>query len=142
MWLEYIEPYVDETSIDNYGTAYGVINPGTDFKVVIEGHADEISWFVNYITEDGFIHVIRNGGSDHIIAPSMRVFIHLRKGGKVEGVFGWPAIHTRTEKDANLSPALDNITIDVGAKDRDEVLKMGIHVGCVVTFQDECMTLN
>ncbi len=142
LWLEYIRPYINDWKLDNYGTAYGIINPGKDYRVVIEGHADEISWFVNYITDDGFIHVIRNGGSDHIIAPSMRVFIHLRKGGKVEGVFGWPAIHTRTDKDANLSPNLENITIDVGAKDKEEVLKMGIHVGCVVTFQDEFTVLN
>lgn len=142
LWLEYLRPYIDDWKLDTYGTAYGIINPGQDYKVVIEGHADEISWFVNYITDDGFIHVIRNGGSDHIIAPSMRVFIHLRKGGKVEGVFGWPAIHTRTDKDANLSPNLENITIDVGAKDKEEVLKMGIHVGCVVTFQDEFIKLN
>lgn len=142
LWLEYLEPYIDEWRLDNYGTAYAIMNPGQDYKVVIEGHADEISWFVNYVTEDGFIHVIRNGGSDHMIAPSMRVFIHLRQGGKVEGVFGWPAIHTRTDKDANISPSLENITIDVGAKDREEVQKMGIHVGCVVTFQDEFTILN
>jgi len=142
LWLQYLEPYIDEWKLDNYGTAYGIINPGADYKVVIEGHADEISWFVNYVTDDGFIHVIRNGGSDHIIAPSMRVFIHLRDGKKIEGVFGWPAIHTRTDKDATLSPAIDNITVDVGAKDREEVVKMGIHVGCVVTFRDEFSTLN
>lgn len=142
LWLEYLKPYIDEWQLDNYGTAYGIINPGQPYKVVIEGHADEISWFVNYVTDDGFIHVIRNGGSDFQIAPSMRVWIHLRQGGKIEGVFGWPAIHTRTDKDASLTPALDNITIDVGAKDREEVIKMGIHVGCVVTFQDELTILN
>lgn len=142
LWLEYIRPYVDEWKLDVYGTAYGIINPGQPYKVVIEGHADEISWFVNYITDDGFIHIIRNGGSDYLIAPSMRVWIHLRAGGRVPGVFGWPAIHTRTDKDSNISPAIENLTIDVGAKDRDEVLQMGIHVGCVVTFQDEFTILN
>ncbi len=142
MWLDYLRPYIDTWKLDNYGTAYGIINPGQPFKVVIEGHADEISWFVNYITDDGFIHVIRNGGSDYLIAPSMRVWVHLRNGGKIPGVFGWPAIHTRTDKDATLSPAIDNITIDVGAKDREEILKMGIHVGSVVTFQDEFTILN
>lgn len=142
LWLKYLKPYIDEWQVDNYGTAYGIINPGTDYRVVIEGHADEISWFVNYITEDGFLHVIRNGGSDHVIAPSMRVYVHLRNGERIEGMFGWPAIHTRTDKDANLTPVLENITVDVGAKDRDEVLKMGIHVGCVVTFQDSFTIIN
>jgi putative aminopeptidase FrvX len=142
LWLDYLKPYIDDWKIDQYGTAYGIINPDAPYKVVIEGHADEISWFVNYITDDGFIHIIRNGGSDYLIAPSMRVWVHLRHGGKVQGVFGWPAIHTRSDKDAAVAPAQDNLTIDVGAKDKEEVLKMGIHVGCVVTFQDEFTLLN
>ena len=111
LWLQYIKPYIHEWHLDNYGTAYGVINPGTDYKVVIEGHADEISWFVNYITEEGFIHVIRNGGSDHQIAPSKRVNIHTPKG-IVKGVFGWPAIHTR-RADSKVTPKTENIFIDV-----------------------------
>lgn len=141
MWLDYLKPYTDEQHIDNYGTAYAVINPGKDFRVVIEGHADEISWFVHYITKDGFIYVIRNGGSDHMIAPSMRVDIHTAKG-KVDGVFGWPAIHTRRGKSKDTTPSVDNIFIDVGAANKEEVLEMGIHVGCVVTFKDGFMKLN
>lgn len=141
LWLNYIRPFIDEWHIDNYGTAYGIVNPGKDFRVVIEGHADEISWFVHYITEDGFINVARNGGSDHLIAPSKRVNIHT-SGGVVKGVFGWPAIHTRVGDDANLTPKAENIFIDVGAKDKEEVLSMGIHVGCVITYEDEMLILN
>ena len=141
IWIDYIKPYIDEWHLDNYGTAYGIINPGQEYKVVIEAHADEISWYVNYISDNGFIQVIRNGGSDHIIAPSMRVNIHTKKG-IVKGVFGWPAIHTRRGKDENMSPTMDNIFVDVGAKDKAAVIEMGIHVGCVITFQDELFTLN
>jgi len=141
LWLDYLKPYIDEWEVDNYGTAYGVINPGQDYRVVIEGHADEISWFVHYISDDGFINVVRNGGSDHMIAPSKRVNIHT-KTGVVKGVFGWPAIHTRHGEDAKLAPKTNNIFVDVGAKDKDEVLEMGIHVGCVITYEDEMMVLN
>ncbi|HRW76725.1 MAG TPA: M42 family peptidase, partial [Saprospiraceae bacterium] len=141
IWLDYLKPYVDEIHLDNYGSAYGVINPGKDYRVVIEAHADEISWYVNYITEDGFINVVRNGGSDHQIAPSMRVQIHT-KSGVVKGVFGWPAIHLRKGKDANLAPSLENIFVDIGAKNKEEVLKKDIHVGCVITFEDSLTTLN
>ena len=49
IWLNYLKPYVDTSFSDPYGTAVGVINPKEPFKVVIEAHADEISWFVNYI---------------------------------------------------------------------------------------------
>jgi putative aminopeptidase FrvX len=141
VWLDYLKPYLDEWHIDHYGTAYGVINPGQEFSVVIEAHADEISWFVNYISDDGFISVIRNGGSDHIIAPSKSVNIHTPKG-IVRGVFGWPAIHVRHGKDANLSPSLENIFVDVGAKNKEDVEKMGVHIGNVITFDDELQCLN
>ncbi len=141
IWMDYLKPYVDEFITDTYGTAVGVINPDAPFKVVIEGHADEISWYVNYITDDGLIYVIRNGGSDHQIAPSMRVNIHTKKG-IVDGVFGWPAIHTRKGGTKEQPAKLDNITIDVGCATKDEVLELGVHVGCVVTYPDKFMVLN
>jgi putative aminopeptidase FrvX len=140
IWNNYLKEFVDEIHLDNYGTSYGIINPGKDFRVVIEAHADEISWFVNYITEDGFIYVVRNGGSDHLIAPSKKVNIYTDKG-IVKGVFGWPAIHTRNGEE-KLTPKMDNIFIDIGAKDKEEVIKLGVHVGCVITFEDEFGILN
>ncbi|KOY50746.1 M42 family metallopeptidase [Polaribacter dokdonensis] len=140
IWMNYLKPYVDEFITDTYGSAVGVINPDAKYKVVIEGHADEISWYVNYITDNGLIYVIRNGGSDHQIAPSKIVNIHT-KNGIVKGVFGWPAIHTR-DKSNEQAPKPDNITIDVGCANKEEVLALGIHVGCVITYPDEFHVLN
>jgi putative aminopeptidase FrvX len=141
LWLDYIKPYTEEYFVDNYGTAVAVINPKAKFKVVIEAHADEISWFVNYITSDGLIYVIRNGGSDHQIAPSKRVDIHTDKG-IVKAVFGWPAIHTRSGGEKEEAPQLKNIFLDCGCTSKEEVEKLGVHVGCVITYEDEFMVLN
>ena len=140
IWLNYLKPYIDEYFIDTYGTAVGVINPKAEYKVVIEAHADEISWFVHYITKDGFIYLRRNGGSDHQIAPSMRVNIHTEKG-IVKGVFGWPAIHVR-DASKEEGPSLKNIFLDIGCKSDKEIEALGVHVGCVVTYEDELMELN
>ena len=140
LWMEYLRPYVDEFITDTYGTAVAVINPGQDYRVVIEGHADEISWYVNYISDNGLIYVIRNGGSDHQIAPSKVVNIHTDQG-IVKGVFGWPAIHTRNRAKEE-PPKPENIFIDIGAKNKKEVEKMGVHVGCVITYPDEFHVLN
>mgnify|MGYP000669311611 CR=1 FL=1 len=140
IWMDYLKPYVDTFITDTYGTAVGVINPEAKYKVVIEGHSDEISWYVNYITDEGLLYVIRNGGSDHQIAPSKWVNIHT-KNGMVKGVFGWPAIHTRTAGKEE-TPKLDNIFIDIGAKNKEEVEKLGVHVGCVITYPDTFQVLN
>lgn len=140
IWMDYLRPYVDTFITDTYGTAVGVINPDAPYKVVIEGHADEISWYVNYITEDGLLYVIRNGGSDHQIAPSKRVDIHTKKG-IVKGVFGWPAIHTRS-RGKEEAAKVENIFIDIGCETKEQVEAMGVHVGCVITYPDEFMILN
>lgn len=145
IWLDYIKPYIDEQIVDVYGTAVGVINPGEKaankgYKVVIEAHSDEIAWFVNYINDQGYIYVRRNGGSDAAIAPSMRVNLHT-VDGPVTGVFGWPAIHVRDVAKDQV-PQVHELFIDVGAANKDEVEKMGIHVGTVVTFADGLMEMN
>ncbi|HVZ95599.1 MAG TPA: M42 family metallopeptidase [Chitinophagaceae bacterium] len=136
VWLNYVKDYVDTTFTDAYGTAVGVINPGKEFKIVIEAHADEISWFVNYITPEGLIYLKRNGGVDHQIAPAKRVMIHGKKG-PVKAVFGWPAIHTRgLNNDKEQGPKVENLWLDCGARKKEEAEKLGIHVGAVVTYEE------
>lgn len=140
IWKNYIKEYVDEINTDIYGNVVGIINNTSDYKVVIEAHADEISWCVNYISDDGFIYVIRNGGSDHQIAPSKRIHIHTEKG-LVNGVFGWQAIHTRNLSDKKITK-LEDLYIDVGASSKKEVEKLGIHIGCMITYIDNFDLIN
>ena len=137
LWLEYLKPYIDSHFMDAYGTAVGVINADHPFKVVIEAHADEISWYVNYVTAEGLIYLKRNGGVDHQVAPAQRVIIHGKKGA-VKAVFGWPAIHTRNQipDQKDTQPRTDNLWLDCGARNKKEVQALGIHIGATVTYQD------
>ncbi|TDH25589.1 M42 family peptidase [Segetibacter sp. 3557_3] len=137
LWLDYIRPFIHTELLDPYGTAVGIINPDHPFKVVIEAHADEISWFVNYVTDQGLIYLKRNGGVDHQIAPSMRVIVHGKKG-PVKAVFGWPAIHTRlgNPDQKEQAPKVDNLFLDCGARNKKEVEDLGIHIGAVVTYEE------
>lgn len=141
LWLAYLRPYIDDELTDTYGTAVGIINPGAAYKVAIAAHADEISWYVNYITKEGYIYVIRNGGSDYEIAPSMRARIHI--GEKtIPAVFGWPAIHVRRDEKKPVRPKIETIVLDCGCHSDKEVEALGVHVGCVVTFEADLMELN
>lgn len=136
LWIDYVRPYVDTVFTDPYGTAVGVVNPDHPFKVVIEAHVDEISWFVNYITNDGLIYLKRNGGVDHMIAPGQRVIIHGKKG-PVKAVFGWPAIHTRLGNQEKEPVAkVENLFLDCGARNKKEIEALGVHVGAVITYQE------
>lgn len=141
VWLDYLAPYVDDHFSDTYGTAVGVINPQAPYKVVIEAHADEISWLVHYITKEGYIYVIRNGGSDYEIAPSQRAHIHT-PSGLVPAVFGWPAIHVRKSAETPQKTDIEKVVLDCGCDSAQEVEALGIHVGSVVTFDADLITLN
>ncbi|WP_185868689.1 zinc-binding metallopeptidase family protein [Blattabacterium cuenoti] len=140
IWVKYITPYVEKVQMDLYGTAVGIINSDSPYRLLIEAHADEISWYVNYIEKNGIIHVSHNGGSDHQITLSKKVSIHTKKG-IIDGVFGWPAIHIRKSLEEKY-PSVDNIFIDIGADSIEEVLKMGVHVGCIVTYPDQFFVMN
>src|SRR3954465_2887543 len=136
LWLQYLKTFVQSTFVDPYGTAVGMINQKANFKVVIEAHADEISWFVNYINPEGLMYLKRNGGVDHQVAPGQRVLIHGTKG-TVKAVFGRPAIHTRLGTDAKeVHPKVENLFLDCGARNRKDVESLGIHPGSVVTYED------
>lgn len=140
IWLEYLKPFVDDWFTDTYGTAVAVINPKAEYKVVIEAHADEIAWYVHYITEKGYMYVARNGGSDYQIAPSMRAKMHTKKG-VLPAVFGWPAIHVRKEKEKPV-PDVETVVLDGGFSSRKEAQEAGVHIGTVVTFDQDLMEMN
>ena len=138
-WIERIKKHADNVRIDNYGSAIAEMgNLDSDYTVMIEAHADEIAWYVHSIDSRGYLKVIRNGGSDTQIAPSMRVDVWGKKG-PIQGVFGHPAIHV---KERAKESTLESIFVDVGAKDKKGAEKMGIEVGTVITFQAEFMKLG
>jgi putative aminopeptidase FrvX len=138
-WIKQIEKYADNVYLDNYGSAIAEMgNLESEYVVMIEAHADEIAWYVHSIDARGYLKVIRNGGSDTQIAPSMRVDVWA-KNGLVQGVFGHPAIHV---KGRAKESTLDTLFVDVGARNKKAAEKMGIEVGTVITFQAEFMTLG
>ena len=40
------------------------------------------------------------------------------------------------------TPSMKNIFLDCGCSSKEEVEALGVHVGCVATFEDEFMILN
>lgn len=144
LWCDTIHPFVDNTVIDPHGTAYAVkkgLKYGTpdDKILVIDAHCDEISWLVNFITDKGYLKVIRNGGSDHQIAPSSRVDIWTDdQKPPITGVFGHPAIHVKDRGE----PTIEKLFIDAGFKSKDEALEQGVEVGCPITMRGDLEELG
>lgn len=139
IWKDYIRPFADEICEDSYGTAYGILKSseqGKVPKIVIEAHCDEIAWIITQIEDSGIIRVKRHGGSDNMIASSKTVWIHTHDGQRVRGVFGWPAIHTRSSH-TEMGPEQHELWVDTGLKDKKAVEKAGVEVGNIITFDTQ-----
>lgn len=130
-WLDYLRPYSDEQMLDPYLNAACILKSKREnpFKIVIESHADEISWIVKSIDKYGSISVMSNGGVHPHTAVTKRIWVHTRKG-KVPGFFC-----NAGGEDKKLSE--DSLTVDLGVTSRDDARKMGVEIGDPITYQDE-----
>lgn len=148
MWIKQNEGTYNKLITDNYGNVallkYASIK--TNYNVVIDAHCDEIGWLISRITDDGFIHVKRNGGTDNDVTPGTRVKILTEKFNtdgkqiKIKGFFGWIPIHLKNETPDKLIE--DNMFIDVSALSKDEVLEMGIEIGNYVVVDRDAEIVN
>lgn len=134
VWTDYVRPFADSVENDAYGTAWatlaGTVEDGP--RVMFDAHVDEIGFMVSHITDDGFIHVNRIGGSDRAIARGQRVRI-LGDDGAVLGVIGNTAIHLR-DRDNTSIPKVHELFVDIGASSADDVRDRGLRVGHPMVF--------
>ena len=132
VWLDYLRPFADTVETDVYGNAVAVLNPEGSPKIMVEGHADEIGFQIQYIDDNGFIYFSGVGGHDPSLASGQRVHIHGRNG-EVLGVIGALAIHMQDRGKKQDAPELHDLFIDIGASSRKEAEKR-VAVGDFITY--------
>jgi endoglucanase len=142
VWTNYMDQFADDLETDTYGSAVAKLNTSFDvITVMLEAHCDEIGMIVQHITEKGFVHVNKLGGSDSTIARAKQVNIH-NKRGVVSGVTGNTAIHLQDKKNGGGDqPAWKDIYIDIGASSREEALEL-VQIGDPITYADDYDFLN
>ncbi len=141
-WATRVGAYADRVESDPYGNVWATLDGSDDRpRVMLEAHADEIGFMVKYVTDEGFIHVDRIGGSDHAIARGKRVRI-LGSKGEVLGVVGNTAIHLRDRNGEEKAPKLEELFIDIGAASKDEVAERGIRVGHPAVYAESVEALT
>ena len=118
-----ITPWCDQVRTDVMGNVFGIRNPDGKPRVMLAGHCDQIGFVINHLTEEGFLHLDHVGGVDPVVAASQRVAI-MSKGGLVPGVIGRKAIHLMDDDDKKKVPKLHDLYIDIGAKNKEDALKL------------------
>ncbi len=132
-WRARADDVADEVRTDSYGNTVATVNPDADSSVVVAGHVDEIGMMVNHVTDDGYLYVKKIGGVDEGVAEARRVVVHGDEGA-VRGVTGRKPVHLQEDEERDEVPDMEEVFVDVGAEDREEVEDTGVRVGSPVTY--------
>jgi tetrahedral aminopeptidase len=127
----YAETFADEVRGDLHGNLVAVRNPGSPFRVMLAGHCDQIGLIVQHIDDEGFIYVQPIGGWDVTVLVGQRLTVW-GDAGPVTGVIARKAIHLLNEEERKQVPKMKDLWLDIGARDKDDALKM-VRIGDAAT---------
>jgi putative aminopeptidase FrvX len=128
VWREEAETFARDVSGDVSGNSLASVNPGGAPRVMLAGHIDEIGLMLTHIDDEGFLYFAGIGGWDPQVLVGQRVRI-LTKDGDVLGVIGKKPIHLMKGDEKDKVTKIEDLWIDIGAKDRDAVTRRGVRVG-------------
>ncbi len=134
VWRRYMEQYAERVATDMHGNCIAALHEDRPTRILLAGHVDELGFMVNYISDEGYIFFRTIGGFDLNIIPGRRVRIHTQQG-QVPGVTGKKAIHVMTEEDRKKKAEIQDLWIDIGAKDKQEAASL-VRVGDPVTYAE------
>ena len=87
---------------------------------------------ISYIDDNGFLFFEQLGGHDNVMLSGRRVQI-MTKHGVVFGVTGKRAIHLMDAKERKEVPETYQVWIDIGAKNKEEAMKL-VSIGDPVVY--------
>ena len=129
--LSELKEITDEAWIDKMGNVLG-IKKGTDpngLRIMIDAHMDEVGLLISFIEPNGFLRFTPLGGIDKRLYPGSDIKVQTKSGKIVSGIIGMNPPHITDPKLRDKSPDYMDLFIDIGAKNEEEVKKLGIMVG-------------
>lgn len=100
--------------------------------VMVAAHMDEVGLMAISATEDGLLRVYAIGGVDPRVLVSKRVKVGYGENA-LNGVIGAMAIHQQTAEDRKRVLGVDQLYVDIGAKDKAEA-EAKAPIGTPITF--------
>lgn len=140
---EELEPHMDKVYSDRLGNIIAFrASPEPKKRVMLAAHMDEVGFMVKLIDDDGFIKFTKLGGIDDRVLPAQRVVLHTEKGSRVLGIIGSKPPHIMKKEERKKVIEEKDLFIDIGARDKKEVEKMGVKIGDIITFDVEFSRLT
>lgn len=97
--------------------------------IMVDGHTDEVALMVQSISAKGLLNVIALGGWDIKNLLSQKLRLITENGTVIKGIVSSVPVHFLSPEKRNSVPDIKDITVDVGASSKEEVLAMGITIG-------------
>jgi endoglucanase len=95
---------------------------------------------VRYIDENGFLRFVGIGGWFDQTLLNQRVVVHGRKG-PIPGVIGSKPPHVMKEEDRKKPVKMEDMFIDIGAKDKEDAENLGVEIGTEASIDREFVSL-
>ena len=140
VYRERVSAYAEDVRTDVMGNVFATVNPSGSPRIMLAGHADEIGFQVRYVSDEGMLYFGSIGGHDAVVTVGQRVTVHT-ESGPVPGVLGRKAIHLLETDERNKVPKLDDLWIDIGAKDKEDAESV-VAIGDCVTYRHELQRLR
>lgn len=128
VWREEAGTFADSVDSDVSGNSIAIVNSGGSPRIMLAGHIDEIGIIVRHIDDDGFLYIDGIGGWDPQVLVGQRIRL-LCRDGDVHGVVGKKPIHLMKGDEKDKVSKIEDLWVDIGAKDRDAARGRGVRVG-------------
>jgi len=133
--VDRVNRYADSVFVDVMGSVI-VSKKGTKTpakKLILCAHMDEVGVTIKSITDDGYLKFAMAGSVDNRVVVGKALTIGKKR---VPGVIGCKAIHLIKKENREKPIELDELYIDIGAKNREEAGQL-VSLGDAGAFDGE-----
>lgn len=132
--IEAIKPHCHSVKVDKLGNIIALKKGKgrTGKKIMLAAHMDEVGFMVKSIEDNGTLKVATAGGIDTRVLVGKHLVIGK---DRIPGILAYKPIHVQRE-DYKKIPKLDDLNIDIGAKDKKDAQKY-VSVGDYAVFDTE-----
>jgi endoglucanase len=141
VWREAARAFTDDVRGDVMGSSFArVRGTGSRPLTAVVGHIDEIGLIVTHVDDEGLLWFAQVGGWDPVILVGQRVEVATREG-RIPGVVGKKPIHLLKPDEREKPPKLEDLHIDIGARDGDDARRR-VRVGDTAVIAGEPVELG
>jgi putative aminopeptidase FrvX len=111
-------------------------------SAMVFAHLDQLGFMVRRVERSGFLRLERLGGVPERTLPGTAVTVTTASEGTLSGVIGVKSHHLTQQGEKGQVLPTEALYVDIGARDADEVERLGVRVGAPVVYAGNPLVLT